>query len=84
MNSVWSIFNEPPEDLWGLRGDVYMWTSRGPAGALQPAEPPHGIPRAAYYLRNDYYAHRLTQRVRPMTDSTINTINDRTISKIEV
>ena len=23
--SVWSIFNEPPEDLWGLRGDVYMW-----------------------------------------------------------
>lgn len=25
MNSVWSIFDEPPEDLWGLRGDVYMW-----------------------------------------------------------
>jgi len=24
--SVWSIFNEPPEDNWGgLRGDVYMW-----------------------------------------------------------
>lgn len=25
MNSVWSIFNEPPENPWALRGDVYMW-----------------------------------------------------------